>query len=153
VGRFSPQSDHVSALLLAMQQELAETRREMRDNLHAVSVAGLKRDLAKGHVVPPTPQAQASAAVIPATATPTNPAVIDPSTTNMQEALVSLMTAMEQPPVNSAGEELLSHHFTLGTLSARETQRIMLRQYVDITTTSTEKDSAPLLRFGIEVRH
>ncbi len=155
VPELQPQSD-MSAILVAMQQELAETRREMRemrDNLQAVSgagstqpsaAAGSERDLAS------TPQAQASAAAgFPATAsaTPTNPAVTDSS--NMQEALLSLMTAMEQPPNNSAGEELLSHHFTLGTtLSTRVKQRIVSGQYVDLTTMSTEKDSAPSLRFG-----
>jgi hypothetical protein len=78
---------------------------EMRDNQQAVSgagstqpsaTAGSERDLAKGHVASSTPQAQASAAAgIPATdiATPTNPAVTDSS--NMQEALLSLLTAME----------------------------------------------------------
>jgi hypothetical protein len=87
--------------------------REMLDNLQAVSgagstqpsaAAGSVRDLAKGHVMSSTPQAQASAAGgIPATvfATPTNPAVTDSS--NMQEALLNLLKAMEQPPVNSAG--------------------------------------------------
>jgi hypothetical protein len=154
-----PQDDvNVAGLLLAMQQELAETRREMRDmrdKLQAASTirtsqpsaaAGSERDL-RGCAVSAT--VETASPTIPAAASLTSlTSHTTPAPTTTTDALLSLMTAMELP-ANTAGEALLAQHLTLGaTLSARVKQRIISGQFVDLSTMTTEKDTVPSLKFG-----